>query len=346
MHRHLLSSVARRILAASPDSFVGRIVAQLRETARTHHLDSRNMSEFGDLSTHERMLADSVRVDAYARAVAKYVQADDVVLDLGTGAGILALLAARRARKVYAVDHSEILDVARLVAQANGIENIEFVRANSRDFTPPERVTVVLHEQIGDELYEENMVDNVIDLRDRVLAPGGRILPARFKLFLEPVMLRDAYSVPFIWQMKVQGLDYSALRGHPVLSRYPRTNDLRWQHRLKVERLLCEPAPVATLDLATVGSADYPTYFEVRRTAACAGRLDGLYVYVGVDFGDGIYFETSPSTVTSWGNQFFRAPPTHVAGGESIAFDVEVPEARDVSSWLVTMHRPALGRLR
>jgi methylase of polypeptide subunit release factors len=51
----------------------------------------------------------------------------DAALDLGTGSGVQALLAARHARRVVAVDVSaRALEIARLNARANGIENVEW----------------------------------------------------------------------------------------------------------------------------------------------------------------------------------------------------------------------------
>ncbi|MDH3444335.1 MAG: 50S ribosomal protein L11 methyltransferase, partial [Deltaproteobacteria bacterium] len=41
------------------------------------------------------MIADHVRMDAYARALRRAVTADSVVLDIGTGTGIFALLACQ-----------------------------------------------------------------------------------------------------------------------------------------------------------------------------------------------------------------------------------------------------------
>ncbi len=317
----------------------------LREM-RTPVLDSRSLNEFDDLWTHERMLADEVRTGAYERAIAQQVGADDVVLDLGTGTGILGMLAARRARKVYAVDHSGIIEAARLAAAANGFRNIEFVRSNSRHFTPSDPVDVILHEQIGDELFEENMVENVVDLRTRLLRPGGRILPSRFALFIEPVMLRDVDNVPAIWQMNPHGIDFSSLRNQPALAGLPSSGELRWLGRLDVDHLLCEPEPVHTLDLMTVSARALPSVFRSSRAVARPGRLDGLMVYVGVDFGGGVSFDTSPSTRTSWGNRYFRLRSTPVALGDRIEFRIDVPDAREIETWIVTLSAPALGRVR
>src|SRR5437763_10778662 len=75
------------------------------------YADERNI-----LSRHRSLLADSVRTDAFARAIATVVGPDDVVLDLGSGTGVLAILACRAsARRVFAVERGHIADVAAML---------------------------------------------------------------------------------------------------------------------------------------------------------------------------------------------------------------------------------------
>ena len=60
-----------------------------------------------------------------------------------------------------------------MLAAENGIENVDFEDVHSTKLYLEEPVDVILHEQIGDFLFDEAMVPNVCDLRDRLLKPGG-----------------------------------------------------------------------------------------------------------------------------------------------------------------------------
>ena len=80
---------------------------------------------------------------------------------------------------------------------ANSIENVVFHRVHSSDFELPERADVILHEQIGEALFDERVVENVAELRDRILKPGGRIFPAHLRLFIEPVEVHADTRAPF-----------------------------------------------------------------------------------------------------------------------------------------------------
>ncbi|BAA30845.1 HemK2/MTQ2 family protein methyltransferase [Pyrococcus horikoshii] len=63
-----------------------------------------------------------------AESLLDEVKSDDIVLDVGTGTGILALLAARRARFVVGLDINEkAINLAWKNAKINGIKNVVFI---------------------------------------------------------------------------------------------------------------------------------------------------------------------------------------------------------------------------
>ena len=67
------------------------------------------------------MATDAVRMDAYARAIAKGVKPGDVVVDIGCGPGIFSLLALRAgAARVHAIDTDATVWLARDLLVENG----------------------------------------------------------------------------------------------------------------------------------------------------------------------------------------------------------------------------------
>jgi protein arginine N-methyltransferase 1 len=299
--------------------------------------DHMNETNFAGLAEHEEMLSDSVRVDAYHRGIQRNVQAGDVVLDLGTGTGLLAFMASRAgASKVYAVEHSDFIEVAREIAEHNGFTNIEFVQANSREFTPPEPIDVVLHEQMGDELFNENMLQNVLDLRDRVMRPGGRILPARFRLFAEPVTFHESMRIRRFWNIDLpDGIDLSATQSSPVASRFDTgRNDQFWARPGSVAATIGDIRPVLEFDLNTLESLEsLATDHVIERTASDDVIVDGCCVWFEAVFDDATTLSTSPlAPLTSWGNRVFRLDQA-INRGEKLQLNLRMGQLFEPSTW-------------
>lgn len=301
--------------------------------------DLMNETNFAGLAEHEAMLSDSVRVEAYHQGIHANVKPGDVVLDLGTGTGLLAFMAAKAgASKVYAVEHSEFIDVAREIAGHNNITNIEFIQANSREFTPAEKVDVILHEQMGDELFNENMLENLLDLRDRVLAPGGRILPDRFQLFVEPVSFHEAKRVRRFWNIDLpDGIDLSATERSYTAARYDtgRTEQL-WVSKGAVAATMGTPEPVLEFDLASLESVEsLQLDHVVAREAQTDMIVDGLCVWFTASFDDTTTLSTSPlAPATHWGNRMFRVDE-EVTAGEARRWHLHLGNIVDPATWSV-----------
>lgn len=278
-------------------------------------------------------LVDADRVAAYQRAIERYVKPGQVVVDVGTGSGLRAILAAKRGpSRLYAVDASRNLDTARWVARRNGLSDIEFVRADSARFQPPEKVDVLLHEQMGDALFDAGLVPKLMKLRDRILAPGGRILPNRFEVFFEPVQLREEARLPFIWNQRLPDVDFSCLQmlrdtlDPTYFTRFIRPHD--------VERRLCDPEPAFALDLETLRTGSLPQRLRLERPAVREGRVDGLCLFFRARFDSELSFDTFPERRQSRTPVLLlRMDPRDFARYETIGVELSLPELSDITTW-------------
>lgn len=146
-----------------------------------------------DPAEHARMLDDRRRTDAFTAAIRASVRPDDVVLDIGTGSGILAMTAALAgARHVYAVEASDIADLAERAFAANGLaDRITLLRGWSTQVTLPERATLLVSEVIGAEPLEEDILGSTLDARRRLLVPQARLIPGRLRLDVRAVSVPD-----------------------------------------------------------------------------------------------------------------------------------------------------------
>jgi len=159
---------------------------------------------------YQYMLADHVRMARYREAIDRVVRPGDVVADLGTGLGVLALMAARAgAKRVYGIDNRpRALWVAEHVRKANpGGERVQLVEGDARELELDldEPVSVIVNELIGDFGTDENIYECVAGFARRHLAPDGRIVPERLTTFLVPVEYHDEFRG--VWRDGFHGLD-------------------------------------------------------------------------------------------------------------------------------------------
>jgi len=280
------------------------------------------------LSGYGSMAADRVRVDAYAEALRKTVRVGSVVVEIGTGPGIFAVLACQiGASRVYAIEPSEIIQVAREVAAANGYKDkIEFFEQFSNHVTLPTRADVIVSDLRGVLPLLERHIPSIVDARVRFLAPGGMLIPRKDTLWVAIAEAPKPYgALVDPWDRNAFGQDLSPARRLIV-------NDVQ-KVSADVERLLTAGRLWATLDYSSIENPDVRGNLEWRVERAGTGH--GLVVWFDADLADGIGFSNFPSPrETVYGSLFFPWPqPVPLAPGQFVAVNLEAKLLEEDYVW-------------
>eukprot|EP00913_Durusdinium_trenchii_P018092 g17000.t1 len=158
------------------------------------------------------MLRDAARNEPYRAALERALRhrPNATVMDIGTGSGFLAMLAAKYgAKKVYAIEgSSEIARVASRLSRANGFAGILDVIPKHLEDITEEDVPLGSVDIIVSELFSHFLVGEVglqvVTEAKRFLKPGGLILPsqARIKLspFADPTLGAELRARHSFWQ--------------------------------------------------------------------------------------------------------------------------------------------------
>lgn len=149
-----------------------------------------SIGDYGD------MIADKVRMDPYVYALKAVIEPDSVVLDIGTGTGMHALLACKfGARKVYAIEPNDAIHLASELARENGFtDRIEFFQDVSTHVSLPEKADVIVSDLRGVLPLYGGHIPAIIDARERHLAPGGVIIPRRDTIWASLVEASKVYN--------------------------------------------------------------------------------------------------------------------------------------------------------
>jgi diguanylate cyclase (GGDEF)-like protein len=270
------------------------------------------------LEYHRILLDDFHRVDTYDRAIRALVRPGDVVLDVGTGTGLLALLAARRGARVHAVESMPVARLARALAERNGFaDRITVHEADLVELAPVEPVDLVLGEFIGRFLVDDRMLD-AVEAAGRWLKPGGRCCPSRVTLRVAPVGNIPVPPVD-LWRHRLLGLDLE------VAARWAESGTTFAE--LPAGALLADPADwhrwePPGLPAPFVGDL----HFRIGRRA----RFSGLLGFFDALLAPGVKLSSGPGSTTHWGQVLFHGPPLSLEPGDELAVHLEMLPGEDL----------------
>ncbi|MBM3473251.1 MAG: hypothetical protein FJX75_08295 [Armatimonadetes bacterium] len=261
-------------------------------------------TDYGDSKLHMLFLSDQVRVEAYAQAIRETVQAGDVVVDIGTGPAVLAMLAARAgARRVYAIEgEARVIPMTQQIIDQAGLGSvITLLQGISQEITLPEPTDVIVSELIGGLGNDEGMVPALEDARDRFLRPEtGRMVPRAVDVYIAPVEAPEAHAqtatvydhdlvVPPEGALGRFEAYYSFLGGVPP------------------DRLLAAGQPVDHVDHFGTTEASFARtrVFEISKP----GVFSGFVAWFIARLSDHVVLDVSPGNPgTCWGQAYLPLP--------------------------------------
>lgn len=239
---------------------------------------------------HVRMLRDSLRNAAYRAAIERFAPGR-TVLDIGTGSGLLAMMAARAgAARVFACEANPMLAAsARAVIAANGLA--DRITVFDRHSTTLDRVRdlgggvdLVVSEVFCHTLIGEGVLGSLAHAGSELAAPGALFLPERASII---AALAD---IPPLAESigPVEGFDLGAFAPHLHAVRHcpPEHPALT---------LCSAPAELFAFDFADDALLP-PTGVAETRLASTGGRVSGLAQWLRLTFAHDIVYENRPGS--------------------------------------------------
>ena len=274
------------------------------------------------------------RLTQYERAIGNCVRQGDVVLDLGTGSALLAILACRAgARRVYAIEASDAIRMGELLASATEFaERIEFTQATSQQVVLNERVDVIvgdIHDTFG---LQPGGLASIIDARERLLKPGGAVIPRVTELMVALVEATTFYAREIdVWEERVHGVALSPIRPFAVSHVHAA--------RFDQEQLLSSAKAIGTIDFAHVASPHVGG--SATTTVQRDGIAHGLCGCFVTSLADGIRMGNIPgdSSTTNFAQAFFPFDrPATVVAGDDVSITIDSHDGHIVR-WRVEISR-------
>lgn len=273
------------------------------------------------LDFHRELLSDSARTLAFKNAIERVVRPGDVVVDLGSGSGILAFFAIKAgAKRVYAIEKQHTADVAALLARHNGLdETLVIVHEYSLHADLPERANVLITETLGLFGFDEQILGLILDARERYLTDDAAIVPQRIVLSAVPVEHAHLFERHIGWWGEPRyGLDLTPLRTF--------ASNVIYATDIDEAAHLAAPLSIIDVDLSSIATADAAG--RAAFTAARDGVLHGFGGWFEAHVGDVVLSNAVPRA-THWQQAFFPLEtPMNIACGDAIALELQTHDGR------------------
>ncbi len=249
---------------------------------------------------HIPMMNDQQRNTFYYDALKAVITPESNVLEIGTGSGLLAMMAATLGAKTVTTCEAApvIAATATQIVADNGLtDRVRVIHKNSIKLDPhkdlPAPADVLIAEIFSSEFLGEGVLDSIGDAKRRLVKPGCRVIPSVGSVM---IALFGGHEIGLNLAVeRVAGFDLRRFNTIGPRKQFVSRNDLRIT-------LLTPPIEAFRFDFQSeshFGSQEQ----SIETTITKAGKCFGIIQWIRLELGDGNVFENhpeSPTSTSSW----------------------------------------------
>jgi predicted RNA methylase len=273
---------------------------------------------------HFGIIHDRLRNETYARALEHFVNPGMTVFEIGTGTGILAMLAVKAgAEHVYTCERrQDVAEAARDIIARNGLsDRITVIHKDAMAVEVgvdlPERADLFVAEIVDNTLLGEGVLPLTERARHHLLKPEAILLP------------REVSAMGFLITGKghhehyrmdtAMGFDLTPFNRFTPVEIHAGKGGGEFEP-------LTDAVELIRFDLHQDAPSEDTQ--RVRLTAHTPGTAESLMRWLKLDFGEGILFENRPPLHSSWDPHLHILPtPRPLEAGQTV--EIEIHHNRD-----------------
>jgi tetratricopeptide (TPR) repeat protein len=254
---------------------------------------------------HLPMMNEWDRNNAYYLGLQSAITSGESVLEIGTGSGLLSMMAAKLGAGVVVTCEavSLIAETAQKIIEQNKFQDLIRVLSKTsfeielgKDL--PEKADMLVHEIFSSELIAEHVLPAIEDAKLRLLKPGARILPASASIMIALVGGDDLGK--YLYVKDSFGFDLQQFNAITPKKIPLYRDDLN-------QKLLSEDIEAFRFDFMTDSS--FPSQEKILEISAKdEGLCYGVIQWIRMEFDEKTTFENHPSqnkSISNWERTVF-----------------------------------------
>lgn len=268
---------------------------------------------------HFEMLNDEKRNAVFEKALANAITEETIVLDIGSGTGLLAMMAARAGAKetITCEMVAPLAELARETIARNGLAG-RIVSLNEKSTSlvvgkhMPRKANLLVTETVDGALLGENIISTIAHAKANLLTENAQIIPCAatiYAMVVESPRLRSYNSV-----QTAAGFDVSLINRYATAGNYP-MRIANFAHTP-----LTDPFEVFHFDFAN------GTILPERKTITVRGQRDGtaqcIVFWFNMQLDETISIANEPGSMVHW-EQAVQCldPEVPVREGETVTIE-------------------------